>query len=60
MVLDHITDAGNLGAIARSAECVGASGIVIPNKRAARVTAATYKSSARGYLAHSVTRWRTS
>ena len=42
VVLDHITDAGNLGAIARSAECVGASGIVIPNKRAARVTAATY------------------
>ena len=45
VVLDHITDAGNLGAIARSAECVGASGIVIPNKRAARVTAATYKLS---------------
>ena len=51
MVLDHITDAGNLGAIARSAECVGASGIVIPNKRAARVTAATYKSSA-GAISH--------
>lgn len=46
VVLDHITDAGNLGAIARSAEIVGASGIVIPNKRSARVNAATYKSSA--------------
>ncbi len=46
VVLDHITDAGNLGAIARSAEVVGASGIVIPNKRSAHVTAATYKSSA--------------
>lgn len=46
VLLDHITDAGNLGAIARSAEVVGASGIIIPNKRAARVTAATYKSSA--------------
>jgi 23S rRNA (guanosine2251-2'-O)-methyltransferase len=46
VVLDHITDAGNLGAIARSAEVVGAAGIIIPNKRAARVTAATYKSSA--------------
>lgn len=46
VVLDHITDAGNLGAIIRSAEVVGASGVVIPNKRSARVTAATYKSSA--------------
>lgn len=46
ILLDHITDAGNLGAIARSAEVVGASGIVIPNKRSAHVTAATYKSSA--------------
>jgi 23S rRNA (guanosine2251-2'-O)-methyltransferase len=46
VVLDHLTDAGNLGAIARSAEIVGATGIVIPNKRSAHVTAATYKSSA--------------
>ena len=51
VVLDHITDAGNLGAIARSAESVGAAGIVIPNKRAAHVTAATYKSSA-GAISH--------
>ncbi len=46
VVLDHLTDAGNLGAIARSAEAVGASGLIIPNKRSARVGAATYKSSA--------------
>ena len=51
VLLDHITDAGNLGAIARSAEIVGASGIIIPNKRSARVTAATYKSSA-GAISH--------
>ena len=51
VVLDHITDSGNLGAIARSAEAVGAAGILIPNKRSARVTAATYKSSA-GAIAH--------
>ena len=51
IVCDHITDAGNLGAIARSAESVGASGIIIPNKRSAHVTAATYKSSA-GAIAH--------
>ncbi|MCL1799396.1 MAG: 23S rRNA (guanosine(2251)-2'-O)-methyltransferase RlmB [Eggerthellaceae bacterium] len=51
VLLDHITDAGNLGAIVRSAEAAGASGIVLPNKRAARVGAATYKSSA-GAVAH--------
>ena len=46
VVLDHITDAGNLGAVVRSAEAVGASGVVIPNKRSAHVEASTYKSSA--------------
>ncbi len=51
IVLDHITDAGNLGAIARSAESVGAAGIIIPNKRSAYVTASTYKSSA-GAISH--------
>ncbi|MDR0514585.1 MAG: 23S rRNA (guanosine(2251)-2'-O)-methyltransferase RlmB [Coriobacteriaceae bacterium] len=51
VLLDHITDAGNLGAIARSAEVAGASGIIIPNKRSAHVTAATYKSSA-GAISH--------
>ncbi len=51
IVCDHLTDAGNLGAIARSAEAVGASGIIIPNKRSAHVTPATFKSSA-GAIAH--------
>ena len=51
VLLDHLTDAGNLGAIVRSANAVGASGVIIPNKRSARVTAATYKSSA-GAIAH--------
>ena len=51
VLFDGVTDVRNFGAIARSAECVGASGIVIPNKRAARVTAATYKSSA-GAISH--------
>ena len=50
-ILDHITDAGNLGAVSRSAEAVGACGIVIPNKRSAHVEASTYKSSA-GAIAH--------
>ena len=51
VLLDHITDAGNLGAIARSVDAVGGSGIIIPNKRSVAVTAATYKSSA-GAIAH--------
>ena len=51
VILDHLTDAGNLGAIARSAEAVGACGLVIPNKRSARVEASTYKSSA-GAITH--------
>ena len=51
VILDHITDAGNLGAISRSCEAVGASGLIIPNKRSARVEASTYKSSA-GAITH--------
>ena len=50
VILDHITDAGNFGAIARSAEAVGASGLVIPNKRSASVETSTYKSSAGAIL----------
>lgn len=46
VLLDHITDAGNLGAIARSAEIFGACGMIIPKKRSAHVSASTYKSSA--------------
>lgn len=51
VVLDHITDAGNFGAVIRSAESVGAIGVIIPNKRSARVDASAYKSSA-GAVAH--------
>lgn len=51
VVCDHLTDAGNLGAVIRSADAVGACGVVIPNKRSARVDASTYKSSA-GAVAH--------
>ena len=46
VVLDHVTDAGNFGAIVRSAEVVGAAGVVIANKRSAEVTITTYKTSA--------------
>jgi len=50
VVLDHVTDEGNFGAIARSAEVVGAAGIVIANARAARVGVGTYKTSAGAVL----------
>lgn len=46
VILDHIEDAGNLGAIARSALAFGASALIIPNNRAAQVTSTTYKTSA--------------
>lgn len=46
LVLDHITDEGNLGAIIRSAEVIGAAGIVIPAKRSAQVGVGVYKTSA--------------
>lgn len=46
VVLDHVTDAGNFGAIVRSAEAVGAAGVVIANKRAAEVNVGAYKTSA--------------
>ena len=51
IVCDHITDSGNLGAIIRSADSVGASGVIIPNKRSAHVTSSTYKTSA-GAVSH--------
>lgn len=46
VVCDHITDVGNLGAIIRTAEVVGATGVLLPNKRSAQVTAAATKTSA--------------
>jgi 23S rRNA (guanosine2251-2'-O)-methyltransferase len=46
VALDHITDAGNMGAVLRSAEVVGATGVLIPNKRAAPVNEAVYRASA--------------
>jgi len=51
IVLDHITDPGNLGAIVRSAEVVGATCVIIPDKRSVKVTPAAWKAAA-GALAH--------
>ncbi|MDR2673110.1 MAG: RNA methyltransferase [Coriobacteriales bacterium] len=46
VALDHLTDVGNLGAIIRSAEVVGASGVLIPKKRAAQVNNTVFRTSA--------------
>ncbi len=46
LVLDHISDVRNFGAIIRTAECTGVHGIIIPKKGAAPVTADTVKTSA--------------
>ena len=46
VALDHVTDPRNLGAIIRSAAGFGAHGVVIPERRAAGMTAAAWKTSA--------------
>jgi 23S rRNA (guanosine2251-2'-O)-methyltransferase len=46
VALDQVQDPQNLGAICRSAECAGAAGVVLPERRAAEVTAAVCKASA--------------
>lgn len=50
VVLDHVTDEGNFGAIVRTAEVVGAAGVVIANARAAAVGVGAYKTSAGAVL----------
>lgn len=44
--LDQVTDPHNLGAVCRSAEGAGASGVVVTERNAARVTPAVCKASA--------------
>jgi 23S rRNA (guanosine2251-2'-O)-methyltransferase len=46
VALDGITDPRNLGAIVRSAAAFGAHGVVVPERRAAGMTASAWKSSA--------------
>ena len=46
VALDEVTDPQNLGAVCRTAECAGATGVVVPERRAAEVTAAVCKASA--------------
>lgn len=46
LILDHIEDPHNLGAILRTAEVVGAHGVIIPKQRAAGITPAVVNASA--------------
>ena len=46
LVLDGITDPGNLGALLRTGECAGVTGVVLPRHRAARITPTVTKAAA--------------
>ena len=46
VALDQVQDPQNLGSICRTAECAGAAGVVLPERRAAEVTPAVCKASA--------------
>ncbi len=46
VILDEVTDVHNLGSIIRSAECLGAHGVIIPKRRSAQINSVAAKSSA--------------
>jgi 23S rRNA (guanosine2251-2'-O)-methyltransferase len=46
VALDQVQDPQNLGSICRTAECAGAAGLVLPERRTAEVTPAVCKASA--------------
>ena len=46
LAVDGVTDPGNLGALLRSAECAGVSGIVLPKHRAVHITPTVTKAAA--------------
>ncbi len=46
VALDQVQDPQNLGSICRTAECAGAAGVVLPERRSAIVTGAVCKASA--------------
>ena len=51
VILDGVTDPHNLGAVIRTAECVGAHGVIIPTHRSVGLTPAAVKASA-GAIEH--------
>ncbi len=46
LILDGITDPGNFGAVLRTAECAGVTGIVLRSHRSARITPTVAKAAA--------------
>ncbi len=56
VAFDGVTDVRNFGAIARSAECAGAHGLIVPLKNAAPVNAEAIRSSAGALTVIPVTR----
>jgi 23S rRNA (guanosine2251-2'-O)-methyltransferase len=51
LALDGVTDPGNLGAVLRSAECAGVTGVVLPRHRAAHISPTAAKAAA-GAIEH--------
>jgi len=51
LLLDGVTDPGNLGALLRTAECAGVTGVILPRHRAAHVTPSVTKAAA-GAIEH--------
>jgi 23S rRNA (guanosine2251-2'-O)-methyltransferase len=46
VLLDHLTDPHNVGAVIRSAECAGAGAVILPERRSAGVNATVRKAAA--------------
>lgn len=51
LALDGVTDPGNLGALLRTAECAGVTGVVLPRHRSVHVTPTVTKAAA-GAIEH--------
>lgn len=50
LLLDHITDVRNLGAIARTAECAGVDALVVPDRGSAQINEDAIKTSSGALL----------
>lgn len=50
VLLDHVTDVRNLGAIARTCECVGADCLIVPDQGSAAINESAVKTSAGALL----------